>query len=59
MDLAKHLGWVVEGDRRRGYRVVDLDLPLRVYTSAPGRPPDEDGGEIPGQMVLTLGGGER
>lgn len=36
---AERFGYVIEADRRLGYRVVDFYHPQKVYFVKPGRPP--------------------
>lgn len=51
---ARRIGFLVEADRRRGYRVTGYRHPARIYTCKPGpKPADEAPDEIPGQLSLT------
>lgn len=54
VDWGKRLGMLIEGDRRRGYRIVGFKHPERVYLVRPGRRPDNVGdAEVSGQLTLA------
>lgn len=59
VDWGRKLGFEIEGDRRRGYRVVGFKHPEYVYLLKPGpQPRDEAEAAVPGQLQLACGGVE-
>lgn len=55
MTKAERLGFVVEADRGRGYRVTGYHFPERVYLVKPGRPAGTvtAPAQMPGQLSLV------
>jgi hypothetical protein len=52
VEKARRLGFDIEGDHKRGYRVRGFQLPERVYLVKPGRPSEPERSDVPGQLRL-------
>lgn len=54
VDWGRRLGFAIEGDRQRGYRMTGFKHPERVYLIKPGASPrDEAEAQAPGQLTLV------
>ena len=54
VDWGRRVGFEIEGDRRRGYRVTGYRHPERIYRIKPGRESQsESDAQLPGQLVLV------